>query len=264
MIRNAEITILVNTSDSFEDCWDPFFTLFARYWPNCSYPIVLNTESKDYSFEGLNIVCSKVALGENRRLTWSECLARALDGIKSPYILYLQEDYFLESGVREDALNLMLDFVRGGQADVIRLSEAKDAGPWLVKEDAIAWKVSRRAKYQISLQAALWRKDFLRAQIRLHETPWQLESYGSKRLKRQKTKIYCVNRGQFSGDGKEIIPYKPTGVIAGKWVRQVVEPLFALNNIEVNFNVRGFYDKSMRKKRRNLLLRLKDFAKSFF
>ncbi|MFM9834618.1 MAG: hypothetical protein ACKVOA_00770, partial [Methylophilaceae bacterium] len=76
-----DLTIFVNTSDSFEDCWHPFFSLFARYWPNCPYPIVLNTETKDYSFKGLNIVCAKVAIGENRRLTWSECLERALDYI---------------------------------------------------------------------------------------------------------------------------------------------------------------------------------------
>lgn len=26
-----ELTIFINTSDNFEDCWHPFFTLFARY-----------------------------------------------------------------------------------------------------------------------------------------------------------------------------------------------------------------------------------------
>ena len=90
--RANDLSIFVNTSDSFEDCWHPFFTLFACYWPNCPYPIVLNTETKHYSFKGLNIVCAKVAAGENRRLTWSECLARALYGVKTPYILYLQEE----------------------------------------------------------------------------------------------------------------------------------------------------------------------------
>jgi hypothetical protein len=258
-----DLSIFVNTSDNFEDCWHPFFVLFARYWPNCPYPIVLNTESKDYSFKGLNIVCTKVAQNENRRLTWSECLARALDSVATPYILYLQEDYFLEAAVKEDTLKIMLDALRAGQADVIRLSEAEGGGPWIKQAGTPIWQVARRAKYQVSLQAALWRKDFLRAQVRLHETAWQLESFGSMRLRRQKAKIFCVNRDLYSGKNKEILPYTPTGVIAGKWVRQVVEPLFAAHEITVDFAQRGFYDAAKRKQRRGFWLRLLDRAKSF-
>lgn len=262
MVAN-DLSIFVNTSDNFEDCWHPFFVLFARYWPNCPYPIVLNTESKDYSFKGLNIVCTKVAHGANKRLTWSECLARALNSVATPYILYLQEDYFLEAVVRADALEGLLDMLRAGLADVIRLSEAEDAGPWIKQDDAPIWQVARSAKYQVSLQAALWRKDFLHAQVRLHETPWQLESFGSMRLRRQKVKIFCVNRDLYSGENKEIFPYTPTGVIAGKWVRHVVEELFAVHEITVDFSQRGFYDAAKRKKRRGLWLRLLDRAKSF-
>ena len=260
--RANDLSIFVNTSDSFEDCWHPFFTLFVRYWPNCPYPIVLNTETKHYSFKGLNIVCAKVAAGENRRLTWSECLARALDGVQAPYILYLQEDYFVEAAVNVGALDSMLQALKAGRADVVRLSEASDAGPWL-QTDAPIWQVAQKAKYQISLQAALWRKDFLRAQVRLHENPWQLESFGSMRLRRQKTKIFCVNRDLFSGKGKEIFPYTPTGVVAGKWVQQVVKPLFTAHEIEMDFSLRGFYDVSKRKKKRGFMLRLLDRIKSF-
>ena len=257
-----DLTIFVNTSDNFEDCWHPFFTLFAHFWLNCPYPIVLNTETKDYSFKGLNIVCAKVAIGENRRLTWSECLARALDGIKTPYILYLQEDYFLESEVNAKALEAMLQALRAANADVIRLAEAVGGGPWLVQKDALIWEVAQKAKYRISLQAALWRKDFLRAQVRLHENPWQLESFGSMRLRRKKAKIFCVNRDLFSGKDKEIFAYTPTGVIAGKWVQAIVEPLFTARDIQVDFSQRGFYEASKRKKRRGFLLRLVDRVRS--
>ena len=260
--RANELTIFVNTSDSFEDCWHPFFTLFARYWPNCPYSIVLNTETKDYSFKGMNIVCAKVAVGENRRLTWSECLERALDNIQTPYILYLQEDYFLEAAVRADVLENLLQVMQAGRADVIRLSEAEGAGPWQPVDGALIWQVAQKAKYRISLQAAIWHKDFLRAQVRPHENPWQLESFGSMRLRRKKSKIFCVNRNFYSGKGKEIFPYTPTGVIAGKWVRHVVEPLFVANNIAVDFTQRGFYDAAKRKKRRSFLLRLLDRVRS--
>ena len=49
-----KIALLVNSCDKYEDLWAPFFTLLKKYW-NPEYPIVLNTESKDFNFEGLNI-----------------------------------------------------------------------------------------------------------------------------------------------------------------------------------------------------------------
>ncbi len=41
-----QLTVFINTSDNFEDCWDPFFKLFRLYWPDCPYKIVLNTEKR--------------------------------------------------------------------------------------------------------------------------------------------------------------------------------------------------------------------------
>ena len=118
-----DISILVNTSDSFEDCWNPFFQLFTTYWSDCDWPIVLNTETKSYSYPGLNIRCARVAEGESRRLSWSECLMRCLDGIDTPYLLYLQEDYFLEGPVQVEKLKALMDEMRMGRADVIRVME---------------------------------------------------------------------------------------------------------------------------------------------
>jgi len=258
-----DLTIFVNTSDNFEDCWIPFFTLFQNYWPDCPYPIVLNTETKDFQFPGLNIRCSKVATGETRRLTWSECLARSLDDIETPYIFYLQEDYFLESPVQGNLISAFLDELRSGNADVIRILECGGSGPWQPSENPLLWEVDQKAQYRIALQAALWRKSSLRAHIRLHESPWQLEVFGSARARRKKEKVLCVNRDQFSKPGSEIFPYQATGVITGKWERKIVEPLFAKHGITVDFTQRGFYDRSAAKVgKRPLINRLYDRLRS--
>ena len=98
-------TILVNSSDGYNDCWDPFFTLFNKYWPDCNAPIMLNTEYKSYNFFGLDVKASQVNLGFNRRLTWSECLIEAIKKIDTPLILYFQEDYFIEKDVMVETIN---------------------------------------------------------------------------------------------------------------------------------------------------------------
>jgi hypothetical protein len=105
-----------------------FFKLFNLYWPDCPFPIVLNTETKDYQYQMLDITCSKVSAGDATRIGWSECLLRALDKIQTPYILYLQEDYFLESPVMEDRILELLKELRAGVAGAIRFSGAMGLG----------------------------------------------------------------------------------------------------------------------------------------
>lgn len=260
----ADLTILVNTSDGFEDCWAPFFELFARYWPDCPYPIVLNTETKTPRFDALPVRCTQVALGQARRLTWSECLARCLDGIDTPFVLYLQEDYFLEAPVQQALIETFLDELRGDRADVIRLMECGGSGPWQPTAHPLLWEVDRRAQYRIALQAALWRRSTLRAQLRRHESPWQLEVFGSARARRRDDRVLCVNRDRLHGEGREVIPYRPTGVVKGQWERDIVEPLFARHRIAVDFSRRGFYRPGTPGRRAPLVRRLSDRLRSLW
>lgn len=260
----ADLTILVNTSDNFEDCWEPFFKLFKKYWPDCPYPIVLNTEHKDYHYPGLNIRAAKVAEGQSTRLSWSACLAKCLEHIETPYIFYLQEDYFLERPVDEKHFEALMQFMRAGQADVIRVMECGGAGPWKPSQlSPLLWEVDQKAKYRISLQAALWKTSTLSSHVRLHESPWQLEGFGSARARRKKERVFCVNRDMFSHPEKEIFPYTPTGVVAGRWEKHVVEPLFAREGINMDFSKRGFYINGLHpRKKAHIFKRITDRIRS--
>jgi len=238
----ADLTIIVNSCDGFADCWRPFFHLFARYWPGCAHPIVLNTERLGYEHPGLGIRCSRVAAGNPSKLTWSECLMRCLAGIDTPFVLYLQEDFFLEAPVRTDVLDELLGEMRAGRADVIRLMECDGSGPWHPTEHPLLWEVDRYARYRIALQAALWRKTTLLRQLRRHENAWQLEVFGSARARgRREERVFCVNRDRLHGPGREVFPYTPTGVVKGQWERFVPQ-LFEREGIVVDFSRRGFWD----------------------
>jgi hypothetical protein len=264
MTKTADLTVLVNTSDGFEDCWSPFFTLFARYWPECPYPIVLNTETKTPFFEGLQVRPARVARNADRRLTWSECLGRCLDAIDTPFVLYLQEDFFLEAPVRRHFVEIFLDAMRTGSADVIRLMECDGSGPWAPSTHPLLWEVDQRATYRIALQAALWRRTTLRAHLRPHESPWQMEVFGSARARRSRDRVLCVDRERFHGPGKEIFPYTPTGVIKGQWAREIVEPLFDAHQIDIDFSRRGFYDPANVYPRAPVAKRIADRLRSLY
>jgi hypothetical protein len=117
------LSIFVNSCDDFEDCWHPFFTLFAKNWNNCKFPIFLNTETKSYSHKNLNIISTTVSIGKKRKLSWSKCLDFALNKVKTKYILYLQEDYFLEYPVKKRLLFNLIKIMEENNIDLILLSK---------------------------------------------------------------------------------------------------------------------------------------------
>ena len=204
---------------------------------------MLNTETKNFRYPDLDITCSEV-YGDKpkQRLTWSECLLKCLDKIETEIILYLQDDYFIDGAVDVHQIDEFAKLMLQKKYTNIRLMECANAGPWHSTDHPLLWEVDQKAFYRISLQASLWRKDQLRSYIRKHENPWQLEVWGSKRAHRIKDSILCVNRDIFNEQNRLVIPYKPTGIIKGKWNKQAVLELFLANGIDIDFSRREFYD----------------------
>lgn len=239
--------ILVNTTDTFEDCWLPFFKLFKHFWPAFEGKIYLNTEYKDFNFEGLNITCLKNSEGINKKLTWSECLLIALGTIDSENILYLQEDYFFNDFVQAELLNEFYEKFVKLNIDCLHLTDQSTPGPFRETSDKMIWEIERNAPYRISCQAAFWKKDVLFSYLRSHESAWHFEHYGTKRSTKKNGKFYVVNTNLFGCGKKEVLPYIFTGIIKGKW-NEKVKRLFSKHNIEIDYEKRGFYSTITHKK----------------
>lgn len=232
-------TVLVNSTDSFEDCWDPFFELFAKYWRPHPPSILLNTERSSFQHRGLNVQTTEVARSPHDDPAWGESLRRAVQHISTPAVLYLQEDYFLHSNVKVDIVALYARRLLENGVDCIRLVETQNSGPWRPTADPLLWKVSWKSRYVVSLQASIWRTESLLRLISSGESPWEFERWGTRRARRAGYEVLCVNRNRFSGIGREIIPYVRTGVVRGKW-NPVVVPLFERHGIHIDYEGRGF------------------------
>lgn len=236
-------SILINTCDKFDDCWKPFFQLWSTYWDNCNGKIYLNTEYKDFSFNGLEItplkVCEKNNIPRNKRATWSQCLKWALEAIQDDIVLYLQEDYFLKASVKNEIVENFVQLMHmNPQIKCIHLTDQavsssdNDDYPQLNK-------VILNQRYRVSCQAALWRKQELLDLIREEDDAWEFEEFGSERSAVLKSDYYAVDKNWVRINEFEIIPYVFTGIIQGRWFEEVI-PLFEKHNITVDYEKRGF------------------------
>lgn len=233
--------LLVSSCDAYEDCWEPFFTLLADYWKPAPHPIYLNTETRDYQFDGLDIRCPRVELEAGRRLGWSDRLSKSLDAISEEIVLYMQEDYFLNDDIDAETLDGLVEIMERDGLSHIGLVPFKR--PPTPSQYEFLDHIPQRNDYRISAQAGLWRIPVLQSYLRAHESVWEFEWYGSRRAWRRRDSFFYVNRHYQQVTGRSrVLPYRATGIVHGRWVRSIVEDLFAAHGVEVNYARRGFYD----------------------
>jgi hypothetical protein len=218
----------------------PFFTLFNKFWPDFEGKIYLNTETKSFEHENLNIVSVKSNLVHG---TWSECLKYAIDSIDENYFIYMQEDYFLHSVVNKHLFEFYFKKFRDNNWDCLHLTDQCTTGPFNLDTGIEeVWEIKKSAPYRLSTQAALWKKDVFRSVIRNWETGWQFEKFGTYRSNLLIEKIMCVNQNLIVKSESELLPYVFTGIIKGKWKPEVLK-LFNDNDINLDFNRRGLHQK---------------------
>ena len=239
MEYNKNYSVLVNSCDSFEDCWDPYFILFKKFWPKCDAKIYLNTEKKDWKINGLTINCTQVQNQYEERLNWSECLLKALDKIQTPLVLYFQEDYFIHQEVRHELIRKCSEYmIDNPDVSHIALTKHCSHGPFLEHSEEWLQVIRQNARYRICTQAGLWRVDALRSYLDPVENGWMFEIFGTWRA--QKRNDIFLSAKWDDSKGGPAIDYLHTGIIKGKWLQEI-EEIFNKNNIIVDFSQRGVY-----------------------
>lgn len=231
------VTLLVNSSDGFNDCWEPYFSFLKTYWPEMDWPVLLNTETAEFTNPSFDITSSKVALGEESRLSWSECLIRAIVQVRTPIILYMQEDYFLNRKVDDakvrEAVQLMLE---NEEVAHIGLTKHGSHGPFAKSHHKGFGVIPRKARYRISTQAGLWRPQSLMSYLRSPENGWMFEIYGTWRAQKDDSLFLTASFDEAPAP----IDYVHTGIIKGQW-HEAMPAQFALHGVPMCFDERGIY-----------------------
>ncbi len=235
-----ELTILVCSCDAYEDLWNPFFTLLKKYWPFRDVPIMFNTESKSFSFDGLDIECIH-SPSEKR---YGKRMLNALSTIKTKYVLLLLDDFFLRKPVLEESIFQIINWM---DTDENIAYFSCEPSPTYTSYEVNKYPGFKRippaSDYTLNMQAAIWRTKALKEFWRPSATPWEWETiYNPLILKYPKYKFYCPIHPKNSFLDYGHYAYGDIwGVYRGKWVVKDVEPLFKKENIKVDYLSRGIY-----------------------
>lgn len=242
-MESPSCTLLVASYDGGDDLWEGFFTALTTQWPEFDLPVVLDTESKSYSFPSLDI--KTFGLYPDRVPPWGERMRETLKRIESDFVLLMLDDYWLNAPV-DDAFFRNCLRIMDENPDVAVLDFHPDSGPNI--RDGRFPRFERRpqrGEYRFNAQAAIWRRKRLIKFIRPQENIWEWETLGSIRSGRYKDGFYSLIEGE-----KPVFSYVPSppyydviGVIRhGKWHKETVEPLRIRYGLSIDYSRRGFYE----------------------
>ena len=243
-MKDKAISVIINSCDKYEDAWIPFFTLFKKYWPNCPYSIFLNTETKSFSFDGLNIICLNTG---SEQLTWSNRLIKSLKKIHTTYVIMMLEDFFLLDYVKQDEIEKALEWIE--QARDISCFQFYP-NPQLTSVDDHCFpgyaKRDLKGKWWLRCQAALWKRKDLLKYLNPNESAWQFEEYGTNVAKLYNKRFYnCIDKAimPFVYDVDRTTGY---GLYEGTWLKSNFD-LFEKEGIPVDFSKMGLWENGVRK-----------------
>lgn len=234
-----DVTILVNSCDLYEDAWVPFFTILKAQWPDCvNYRIVLNTETKTFDCDFLNIQ----TINSVENLDWSKRLRLCLEKIDSDYILFFLEDFFLMTPVDNTIFGCAYEYMKNHKnVGVINFKSHVD---WIKKGsygEFFTCVKRRTKKYRISTLTGLWRKTFLLKCLRDGEDPWEFEKYANIRAKLYKETVLCRKEEVHPVFLYYLLESLGYGISKRKWLPKNRE-LFNQYGLQVDFEKLGWYE----------------------
>ena len=235
-----KLTILVNSCDAYEDLWYPFFTLLKKYGHLDKTPIILNTESKSFAMDGLEITC----VHSPKNAQYGKRMRNALDCVETEYVLMLLDDFFLRNPLDQNKIHEMIFWMDADRDIACFNCEKMDCYVAWEKEKYPGFaRIPPGNAYACNMQAAIWRTGKLKKYWRANISPWEWEEYCSLLTGRfPKDKLYCrTETGSLWIDYGHYQVGDLWAVVRGKWIIEDVKPLFDKEKIEVDFFQRGIY-----------------------
>ena len=246
MNKKPNIDLLVVSCDSFSDVWKPFFKSFRYYWKDCGLNIFLLSNEKEC--EELNV--NTIRVGAD--ISWSDNLIKAIDNLKSEYVVLLLEDLFIVDKVSSNYFDEISRWIELNSPNYLRLTTSYKPKVF----DKLVGKLPHKTPYKASLMPSIWKKSILKQILKSGESAWDFEIKGSLRASKYDS-FYALQKNMINYDN---------AIIKGSWRRSIINNSFYSLNINTIsrpiMTISEEFIYFLRKKRSKLFNKLPNFFKN--
>jgi len=203
-----ELSVAVMSCDRYGDLWPHFFHFFEKNWPDCPFRVYLCTNHRAFDHGTVQVV----PVGDD--LSWAHTTREFMLRIPTPYVLILQDDFFLAKRVRTEAVLDYLRILKELKGVYLRLRADFPPDTRIPGFPAVG-RIEPGTPYRVANQASIWNRETFLSLLKEGETAWDMELLGSRRSDVLVDGFYASRRPAFF--------YPVTGVVKrGKWIRKWV------------------------------------------
>ncbi len=234
----SDVTILVNSSDTYSDVMPLFHKAFDEYWPNNKWKLEINYESNPilgYSEH------------EKKNTTWGKRYLDILKKIDTEFVLVLFDDFILESEVIQEKILSALDVLKQDPNGCVFYLNAASIREHHDDPDEDYRLLIEHSNYKVNSVPSIWRRKNLIKFTSNLDSPWSWEVFGTVRTWDSGLNFYSM-----SSQSNNLFSYdfsRGGAIYRGKWVRSVVEDKLSKYDLDLDINDRGFVTKTETVKR---------------
>lgn len=177
--NEIEIDVVFSSCEAYRPIWENFFSLFLSYMPTYRYHFY-GTIADDYHYKGITVRGNHY---KGKDQSFSTRLIKTLQIIKSDYVLFLLDDFFLTGIVKEEILLKAIKDITNNKRikNIILKDFIKTKARCSKKYDDVFSVVKRKAPFRCTTQVSLFNRKYLISLLRRGETAWEFEFFGSYR-----------------------------------------------------------------------------------
>lgn len=177
---SEEMRVVVFTCDAYSWLIPTFLHFYGKNWPDNPYQTDFVTETK---------AIRNVPTFFTGKIPWPNGVIKYLKSIKEKIFLLLLEDYVIKEKVDNDRMK-QAENLCAGDIGCVRLNPHDRLRRFLIDIEIDGFKEYPLDKpYSVSLQPAIWQKEFLLEFLQEGEDIRQVESESSIRIQKSKKKV---------------------------------------------------------------------------
>lgn len=214
-----DLTILVVSTKSYSDLWEGFFSCKETFWKDCPYHTVLSSDVNNFERQGVEV------LSTGSYAEWSVRARNALNQIKTKYVCFLLEDFYITKKVDTAKIEQALEIMERDKIRHYKLFSLSKIKTPIYEENEYLHTIPESLPYGLSLIAGIWEKDFFLEKIGTGiYNPWKFEVDRLEEEKKSNGSMRLV--GLF--DNRNILNITHM-VVQGKYLRNSFKTLSKIN-----------------------------------
>lgn len=184
------VTLTIHTCEKFSDIWEVSLGLINKNWSDRNMRTMLVTDSKtDRQFKGIEVVSAGEGLDMPARTR------KILSDIKTKYVFFTLDDYFLVDKINTEKISTLLDLMDKHNIDYLSFKNHHKTDKLIdAEEDVYRLDLNSGEDYIVNLYPGIWRTSFLAKTLEQTKNIWDYEvSLTSYAIAENAT--CCVSKG---------------------------------------------------------------------